>query len=285
MIPIICVSGFSGSGKDEFSDYAVSKFDGVKAGITDKTRRFLIDMYGFSEEQMFGSSEMRNKGDMRIPKDFWKSMDRIEEEEYICIRPKGLDEITMKMNIGEFKKDGNDGSIKIKKGDPRFWLSPREALQKHCAQFDNLCSTTQIESAISISHMIEHRFTYTREYGIGATNHRSKPYNFIVFSDFRHAHEFEFMKSGKIGRIKPIFIRIKRSGVEVPPYDHRSETEQAKISDMAFEFIIENDRNIEHLHNETYHIINQILSNKIEEKEWKSEYFCPTWDHKKGYMR
>ena len=73
------------------------------------------------------------------------------------------------------------------------------------------------------------------------------------FSDFRHVHEHRKARSvsGKKGKdfvTKTVLLRIKRPGIETPPFDHRSETEQCLIPDRAYDFIIDNDGTLDDLY-------------------------------------
>ena len=62
---IIGISGLAGSGKDTVADMLL-KYDGfVKVSLADPIKRFAAEMWGFSEEQLFGPSQYRNAPDSR----------------------------------------------------------------------------------------------------------------------------------------------------------------------------------------------------------------------------
>src|SRR5690606_12488317 len=105
-------------------------------------KRHLADLYDFTEEQLFGPSAFRNKGDLRYPK---KTL-----------------------------TDFNFHDFDIEEGDPKYWLSPREALQLYCEQMNNLYLNTWIEKGIRIhqeiaSNKINH---YYPMYGVKSGPHR-----------------------------------------------------------------------------------------------------------------
>lgn len=62
---IIAISGKAGSGKDTIADYLVREHGFVKIGLADPMKRFCKEIFGFSDEQLWGPSERRNAGDPR----------------------------------------------------------------------------------------------------------------------------------------------------------------------------------------------------------------------------
>lgn len=64
---IVGVMGPSGCGKDTFADYVVKNYNGAKVAMADPLKRICRDVYGFSDKQLWGPSEERNKQDFRYP--------------------------------------------------------------------------------------------------------------------------------------------------------------------------------------------------------------------------
>jgi len=62
---LIGLSGLAGSGKDTAASALVDEYDGVVVAFADPIKRVAADVYGFSEEQLWGPSEMRNAPDCR----------------------------------------------------------------------------------------------------------------------------------------------------------------------------------------------------------------------------
>jgi len=65
---LVGISGLAGSGKDTAGDYLVREFDFIKIAFADPLKRIVRDIFEFSEEQLWGSSEKRNEPDLRYPR-------------------------------------------------------------------------------------------------------------------------------------------------------------------------------------------------------------------------
>lgn len=64
---IIGVLGQSGSGKDTLADHLVDRYRFQKVSLADPLKRICKEVYGFSDTQLWGPSEERNKPDLRYP--------------------------------------------------------------------------------------------------------------------------------------------------------------------------------------------------------------------------
>lgn len=64
---ILGIMGQAGSGKDTIADYLVRRFGFVKVSLADPLKRICKEIYDFSDEQLWGPSEFRDKPDMRYP--------------------------------------------------------------------------------------------------------------------------------------------------------------------------------------------------------------------------
>jgi hypothetical protein len=80
------------------------------------------------------------------------------------------------------------------------------------------------------------------------------------FSDFRHRHEIRYVReaAARFEDFTPVLIRVKRPGVDKPPFNHRSETEQATIPDSEFDYVVDNNDTIESLHATVDTIVEQV---------------------------
>lgn len=65
---IICITGTIGVGKDTMADYLVERYGYVKIGMADPMKRIVKDVYGFTDEQLWGASDERNFEDPRYPR-------------------------------------------------------------------------------------------------------------------------------------------------------------------------------------------------------------------------
>jgi len=59
----IVLSGVAGAGKDSVADILVDQFDYRKFSLSDVMKRFCMDAFGWSHDQMFGQSSLRNVPD------------------------------------------------------------------------------------------------------------------------------------------------------------------------------------------------------------------------------
>jgi len=296
---VVCFSGFSGTGKDTCSDRIVERCSAVHIGLADPAKRHMADVYGFSEEQLFGPSKFRNFGVFKYPKPIMEGVDisDFRSGRQLCIEYPNIrgkieeDKEYIVVTVSDFNcstsvfadypivfKEGVQ-SICISTTDPRFFLSPREALQIYCETMNKLYQNTWIDKGINIIHelsKISHtgfdgrtsltETTYSKFNGITKLSYckEIKDNLFVAcFSDFRHKHEINTMKQFH-GLFRPIIVRVKRKGIEKPPFNHRSETEQTEIADNEFNYVINNDGTIKDLHEKVDHIIeNDILAEPI----------------------
>lgn len=281
---MMCVSGFSGSGKDEFAGVLERELDAPKVGLADPAKRHLADLYGFTEHQLFGPSAARNAGDLRYPKPeasglvisqysaenpppgihgaltsgapYWELNKRNVDRRLPPDHTTGMPYIPGKL--------GN-ATVMVKEGDPKFWLSPREALQRYCELMNLMYGDTWVRKFLSTHlslgetthqygdhHMI---YSYDRMRGLIRNDDLSEVLApkvgsafFTCSSDFRHKHEFRAARRLSAPDFVPVTVRIRRPSVPSPPYAHRSETEQADIPDSFFDFVVNNDGSLEDLY-------------------------------------
>ena len=270
---LIAVSGFSGSGKDEFCKPLVEKFKATQIGLADPAKRHMADVYGFTEEQLFGPSSARNKGDLRYPKEFtvnigmveWKTplptelVDTLDlNKKYWIYEGYNIDAPYNKRHPNLDCGVDDKGHLRqyfVEEGDPDYWLSPREALQIYMMKMQELYDDTWIRKAIE-DHLkfASDRFlyTYTKMGGLKyfdkASDYISRPDVLTCCADIRHWNEIKALRTINQENCTPILVRIKSKRVPKPPFDHKSETEQATIPDSEFNYIIENDGTVEDLH-------------------------------------
>lgn len=62
---IIGISGLAGSGKDTAAGFLLSRSGFVKISLADPIKRFAMDVWEFSNEQLWGASKYRNAPDYR----------------------------------------------------------------------------------------------------------------------------------------------------------------------------------------------------------------------------
>lgn len=299
---MLCISGWSGTGKDELAKRLVSGHGATQTGLADPAKRHLADVYGFTEDQLFGPSQSRNAGDPRVPKNIVSELGmRVDGEEYVLDMAGPLDRIAA-ITLG--KKHGIDdlvaaatgperssaagmASFRAKVTDPRFSLSPREALQIYCEQLNNLHINTWVAKGVADQvRLARGGYRYTKMHGLvadssGHWNPRSKAVT--CFADFRHIHEFRYTRSVAAGSLTPVLIRIKRPTVTKPPYNHRSEVEQVRVRDAAFDFVVNNDGTIGDLYGRVDRIIEEVSVPGWRPKAWDESFVLPTGGPDQGY--
>jgi hypothetical protein len=65
---IIGLTGKAGSGKDEIAKILVAKHNFVTVSFADPMKRFCMEIFHFTVEQLWGPSEKRNEPDLRYPR-------------------------------------------------------------------------------------------------------------------------------------------------------------------------------------------------------------------------
>lgn len=281
---ILCISGFSGVGKDEFAGELVRTHKAIQTGLADPAKRHMADLYGFTFDQLFGPSHFRNSGDPRYPKNLIRELGYMD-----C----GTGEDLSRVDgiIGEIRREKhyvevearnlpNTDPIKIKPGwpavphqslklgqaryfietdHPAFFLSPREALQIYCNTMNDMYLDSWVRKGIEIhKQLATMKYSYDQMKGpfeiepeVGSENN---DHFLTCFSDFRHRHEIKLVRKIADTYI-PVVIRIRHPKITTPPYNHRSETEQTTIPDSAFDFVVMNDGTLEEL----YQKVNEIV--------------------------
>ena len=123
---------------------------------------------------------------------------------------------------------------------------------------NTLYASTWINKGIDVHAFISTgRFTYSQWSGLVCSHpEATAPENQITcFSDFRHIHEYVGARDSSQHGITPVLIRIKRPTVTQAPFQHRSETEQTRVRDEAFDFIIDNSGTLKNL----YELVDSIV--------------------------
>jgi hypothetical protein len=291
---MVCISGFSGVGKDECASVLLNKFGAVQTGLADPAKRHMADLYGFSYDQLFGPSKFRNAGDVRLPKNLAKDL---------CLTP-CPEEMPVSMDAGLKKpwyfdvegrksfsgpmaeilptlKSSERGTLTttryfVEEGDPRFWLSPRESLQLYCELMNNLYLDSWVEKGINTHRQLGevheqdatdicYKYWYHRMQGLVLRDTKSeaswetnKDYLVTCFADFRHWHEVRAAR--RVKDMVPVLVRIRSERVPAPPYQHRSETEQATIPDSEFDFVLVNNGTVADAHAKVEMMMNSVIT-------------------------
>lgn len=297
---MVCMSGWAGTGKDECAGRLVRQFGATQTGLADPGKRHCMDTYGFTYQQLWGPSKFRNAGDPRYPKPIMKSIgfEPVREaqnqstktgnskESYgILITPENREHFSRLgtslncsrlVNFCDNNKTESSRFI-IESDDPEFFLSPRELLQRYLELLNILYSDTWIDKGIADQRLIATgSYKYSQQRGLSEgptmTGHANDYQSVITcFSDFRHIHEHKKARESADGTLVPILVRVKRPSVSKAPFNHRSETEQTRIRDKAYDFIINNDGSLEDLYNSVDRIVHTCQSPDWRGRVWSED--------------
>ncbi len=289
-------SGWSQSGKDQCCNYLSQTYRSFHLSLARPAKDHIGKLFGFSKEQLHG--HLKDIGDLRFPKPIlsrlgvenaksgsvWTTKSMCEYEPYSVNTSITSDLTTLRqwqnadasktwpitstdVINNHFVREGEKFSFH--EGDPRFWTSPREVMQKYMELMEQLNPNVWVDQTLE-AHVLnanepnDQSMAYL-EYPIGPA--------FSCCSDFRHPHQLK--RSKQFPGVETILIRVKRPSVSKPPFNHPSETEQTRVRDAAFDFILDNDKDVTYLSNRVDGIINIVKQPNWVSKKWDDSYVLP----------
>lgn len=219
---VIGVTGPAGSGKDTAADHLVSHHRFLKISLADPLKRMARDVYGFTDDQLWGPSSSRNAPDKRYLRERHERHDwhGTTDGGFTCTRC----------------------ALPGEKATPEclVYLTPRLCLQLLGTEWGRTCyENTWTELALRNARaVLEDGKCYTPQRGLYDDPQGPRPAG-VVIADVRFWNELEAVKNvgGSLWRIKP------------PPTfsadgdawrKHASETQQAEIPDDKFDVVIVN---------------------------------------------
>lgn len=245
---IIGICGLSGSGKSAVGDVFVQHHEATVMLFADEMKRICKKLFQFTEEQLWGPSEERNKPDKRYPREHTWSYGREN--------PQGSSQVTVEcLCCGWKTRDKFINQVKDKTRDaPQCYLTPRYALQTLGTEWGRGCyPPVWAESTIRDAQgLLRSAYIYHRAHGLIPTSDEYlrqklrvgpevtiKSPAMVVIADVRFKNEVAALKKagGKV-------VRVMRPGFDKPKWDHPSETEQLEIPDEEFDHIIENNQKL-----------------------------------------
>lgn len=152
---IVGISGHAGAGKDTIADRLVEQHGFVRVGFADPMKRFCQEVFDFTDEQVWGTIEHKNRPDPRYP--------RVVE--------RGL------------------------RGDVCEYLAPRYALQTLGTEWGRDCyPNLWIDYALRVARtLLGGGWQYDSREGL-CDEPGAFPVQGVVFSDCRFANEIEAVK-------------------------------------------------------------------------------------------
>jgi hypothetical protein len=234
-----------GAGKDAAAARLIEKHGFVRIGIADHIKRICRDVFDFTDAQLWGPSEERNKPDFRYPrggKHGPASRDQLE---------------ALKQDLARLQREdgshasGHDSKVKDLQRNITTWeamayLTPRYALQQLGTEWGRSCfDSVWIEDALrTASELLRGAHNYDECRGLVP----SAPWTpgGVVFSDVRFGNEYSSIKQagGKLVRVKRFSWKTFDKSVDV---QHQSETEMLDYNDSMFDYIIDNGGDLHHL--------------------------------------
>lgn len=313
---MICISGWARTGKDTACEHLVRSHHAVQTGLADVGKRYAMEVYGFTYEQVFGPSEMRNAGDPRLPKNIYGNYEcescKVSDLPDSYVGPtEGMhfidldsqDIIKEKLEAVVTKLPNRDVGAGFRRyffheTNPAFFLSPREVLQKHLEQFNEMYINTWIRKGLDLQvqladvrhehHGWSRKYDYVKEKGLVEANsdHWFSSAIPVVtcFSDFRHIHEYKLSRQYNDDDRRVVLVRIKRPGIDTPPFDHRSETEQCLVRDAAFDFVLNNNASLQDLYMRVDAIIKTASDPTWQPKKWDDSFVVRSHNPQLGYI-
>lgn len=204
------VSGQARAGKDSIADRLVSAHGFVRVGWADPMKRFVQELFDFTDEQVWGNA--KEAPDPRY--------------------------------LRRTRREGTDPALAVEVPE---YLTPRYALQTIGTEWGRDCyPAIWIEYGLRVARKIlAHGHEYNASIGLREHGGSAPLAAGVVFSDCRFQNELEAVRAAG-----GVLVRVKRPGRDgaVGVAGHASEMEQAAIPDSFFDHVIENVGTLADLH-------------------------------------
>jgi len=203
----------------------------VRVAFADPLKRYAKDIYDFTDQQLWGPSEMRNLPDKRYPREHtWKV---VKDED-------GIETGWSCVCCGADRPVGGSPSIE------QCYLTARYALQLLGTEFGRHCyPDTWVDYAIRVAKALKGGGCYyDMKRGLGYVSYVDGPNTLaktdVVISDVRFLNEIRGIHrgGGYVIRIKP----PKPKGSSESWRKHQSEVEQEGIPDSEFDAVLVNEK-------------------------------------------
>jgi hypothetical protein len=193
---ILGMVGRAGSGKDTIADLLVYHHGFVKVALADPLKRICRDVYGFTDDQLWGSSSARNAPDSRYPR---PSLPYLPEEGHVTA-PKPVREGTALfacVNCGSeinIEDTAAFDAWESQRCGPDH-LTPRHALQRLGTEWGRACyENTWIDLALRTARvLLDGWHAYSPLHGL--IQRYSPSIRGIVLSDIRFPNEVHAIRA------------------------------------------------------------------------------------------
>jgi len=235
---IIAINGKGRSGKDTVAGIIAEEYGFTQVAFADVLKRVLQEVYGFTDEQLWGPSENRDKPDGRYRRDGG-----------VADGPEIVDQEVLGPVFDQYapQEDGSNWGA---------YLTTRTALLKLGDALRDCYPHTIVDYGMRVAKKLlkSHIWRYDRRRGVytvpetrewdEADRQEAERVKGVLFSDARLWRELEQVKI-RGGHI----IRITRPGAELgeEAAGHITESEMDSIPDSEFHYVLANDGTLEDL--------------------------------------
>jgi hypothetical protein len=220
-----------GAGKDAVADVLVREFGFVKVALADEIKRTAQRLYGFTDEQLWGSLEMKNASDERFPREHgpWGRDGRC-----MCCGLEGAVDTTL--TYERFAP----------RGSPQCYLTPRFVCQFLGSEFGRtVYEDTWARIALGMARaVLSFGAWYTPVKGLYRTESRPSQdvVRGVVIPDVRWPAGNEGQRIREFGGV---LWRVDRPGSSGASRAHASESQEAP--DEVFDVIVKNNGSLDDL--------------------------------------
>lgn len=237
---IMGINGSAGSGKSTLAQC----FAATEIALADPLKRIAKECYQFTDNQLWGPSDERNKADLRYPRPHTWTEPSYEGGPVACLCC-GVEVQQRAVEDDVWVPDDED----IETGNRiQCYLTPRYALQRLGTEYGRHCyPETWIQKLLWTANELEASnesapLAYTPQLGLfGGLVHQ--PVSCITVPDVRFANEMEGLRRHP----DTVLVRIRRPGAGLKGATalHASESEQLAIPDLLFDYVIHNTGTVE----------------------------------------
>ena len=249
---LIGISGKSRSGKDTlarmFRFFPQGDGAAVEMAFADPIKRILKNLYGWSDETLWGPSHLRDKpdfGHVRMVKHHAWFCEK-------CIRLHAISDDDLRAKLGS-QPQSHKRCHACKSFSPEHifrltamtvYLTPRFALTSLGTEWgqdmmgDRLIWVNRVLA--DVRELARGNYVYDRTRGGVEFANGCRPLATALITDVRFIHEFDRMKAEGA-----LMVRIRRP--DSSSSTHRSETELDSVPDDRFDAVIENDGSLDEL--------------------------------------